>query len=513
MRSLRACAAAFLLSVGLVACGGSDGSSEKGTADPDATLNTANVIATETLDPHMIQNELVFLLSAPYLAYDQLFVIGPDGKPTGRLVTDWSTSKDGKAVTLKLREGVSFRDGGVLNAEVVAKNLERARTLQSPLVKAQMSSVAKSEAAGDYEVTVTLNSPSPVLPYVLAGGAGYIMNPALFEKGDPAAKADGSGAYQVESFTPREKVVYVRDRDDYWDAEAGKFKSLVHRAIPDPTALSNAVASGQVDLAQMQPSEIAGLKGLPNVEINHGGQAYGVDLYLNFTGGALTDPKVRQAVNHAIDRKAIVDAMFPGSEPRWQQARKGLGGFDPALENAYPHDVARAKELLKEAGHENGVDIGEILVSSVLPPGLEEIIKAELGEAGIEVDTRRVDSLQVYQFWLKGEAAGMLAYSSYGLEYSLGAATRWNAMQPGDMPEELTGLLGAAADSRLPDADRDAGYQKVSGHLSREALSAPLVWVTYPWPTSDRVIGFDPSRTNYNLNIGPHDYRHLSVTK
>ncbi|MBF6207387.1 hypothetical protein IU483_25350 [Streptomyces gardneri] len=500
----------ILLALTLAACG----SAERGvnrTLDPGATLNTANMISTETLDPHMIQNELVYLLSAPYLAYDQLFVLGPDGAPQGRLVEKWSVSEDGLRVTMKLREDASFRDGSSLDAAVVVANLERARTLPSPLIKSQMAAVVGSEVTAPYEVVVTLGGPTPVLPYLLAGGAGYIMNPVLFREGDPATQTDGSGAYRVESFTPRERVSYVRDRDDYWDREAGKFARLVHRAIPDATALANAFAARQADIGQMQPNEVSSLTRRSDITLHRVGAAYAMDLYLNFTEGPLIDQKVRQAVNHAYDRRAVVDVMFPGSEPRWQQARAGLSGFDPALEEIYPYDVERARALLTEAGYPGGVELGEVLVSSSAPQGLEDLLTQQLAAAGIKITTRRVDALQAYQFWNQGRNAGMIAYASYGMEYSLGASYRWKLRQPGTMPAEFTTLLTAAADSRLPDAERDKGYRKVSDYLARQALSAPLVWVSYPWPTSDRVIGFDPATTNYNRNVGPHDFRHVAV--
>ena len=500
-----------LLTLALAAACGSGGTTND-TPDVDGVVNTANVISTETLDPHMISNELVYFLSAPYLAYDQLFVLGPDGLPDGRLVENWSVSDDGLRVTMQLRDDASFRDGTPLDAQVVTANLERARTLESPLVKAQMSPVAAVEAIGEYEVAVSLARPTSVLPFLLSGGAGYIMNPVLWENGDPATQTDGSGAYSVESFTPREGVTYVRDRDDYWDADAGRYASLVHRAIPDATALANAFASGQVDLGQMQPNEVASLAKNSDVTLNQADLAYGVDLYLNFTGGPLENRTVRQALNHAYDRAAIVDVMFPGSEPRWQQAREGLPGFDPELENLYPYDVERAKELLAEAGFPDGVDVGEVLVSSVLPQGLEDIVREQLAAAGIRITTRRVDSLQAYQFWNEGNSAGLIAYSPYGLEYSLGASSRWNSLQFGDMPAEFSELLAASSDSSLSDEQRDAEYRKVSAYLAEQALSAPLVWINYPWPTSDRVIDFDPATTNYNRNLGPHDYRHIAVS-
>lgn len=124
-----------------------------------------------------------------------------------------------------------------------------------------MEPVTEVAASAPYEVTLTLSSPTDLMPYQLAGMSGMIMHPDLIANADPNMEANGSGAYSVESWAPGEKLVLVRDRDDYWDADAAQVARIEHTAIADFQAFTNAVAGGQIDIGQFQPGNVAAVEG------------------------------------------------------------------------------------------------------------------------------------------------------------------------------------------------------------------------------------------------------------
>ncbi len=482
--------------------------------DPNGVIHVANVAGTPSLDPHATTSEIVWLLSTMPMVYDQLFAIDAQGNPKGRLVTDWSYSDDGLALNLVLREDVAFRDGTPLDAAAVKASLDRARTLDTPVVSKRMAPVTAVDVTAPYEVRLTLDSPTPTIPYVLAECAGFIMHPDLIANGDPATEANGSGAYSVASFTPRERLELVRDNDDYWDPDAAQVESVTFEAIGDKQAYVNAVISEQVDLGNYQSygNEVAGQDHLEVVQVPTG---TGVQLVFNPDIEPLGNLEVRQAINHAIDRQTLVEALMPGSEVTEQYAREGFAGYDPELAGTYDYDPEKAKSLLAEAGHPDGIDLGDMLISQAIVPGTSDVVAEQLAEVGIRIRPIVVDPQTIGSQWMEGRNASMLTFAQTGTEFSAGAATRWGPrFQPTGMPEEFTLMLAEAADNRLDDAERAARYRDVNRYLVEQAIAAPIVWIDDQWIVNKRVQGFSAD-SDYAGTTSPLAWvpRGLAVTE
>jgi peptide/nickel transport system substrate-binding protein len=469
--------------------------------------------AVSTLDPHMATSDLASFRFGLNLVYDRLFTVDHEGKAHGMLVTDWTYRGDGSQLVFTLREDASFRDGSALDAHVVKANLDRARTLESPVVKRSLSAISEVTASAPYEVTISLSTPTDQLPYVFAGVAGLIMNPALFAKGDPGNTADGSGAYRIESWAPGEKLVLVRDRDDYWDADAAAPARVEYTGIPDFQAYTNAVAGGQIDIGQFQPGNVAaveGRRGLVTVPVDSG---VGMELAINRDAEPLDDLRVRQALNHALDRPTITEALYPGSRVRWQFAPEGLPGFDQSLEEIYPYDPEKAKALLAEAGHPNGIDLGEVAVSSATTPGLVDVIQEQFAASGIRFAPRVLDGVEVYSQFATGRYPMMIAFGSYGISFAAGLNSRAGKTQnPAGTTPEYDALLTAATDPRRAENERAAGTIELNKYLTEEAWGVPIVWITYPWVMSDKVGNFS-TEMDYATTWGPFDLRYLTMTE
>ncbi|WP_170231402.1 ABC transporter substrate-binding protein [Pseudonocardia kunmingensis] len=519
MRRLLALLATALVVVMLSACGGDGGEpadAAPGTAeseiDPNATLRYAGQVGIPDLDPHRARSEVLSFSYGLGMVYDRLFTVTADGKTEGMLVTDWELSMDGTIMSMNLREDVTFRDGAPVDAAAVKVNLDRARTLETPVVKAQMAAVQEVLVTGPYQVQLQLSRPTPAMPYVLAMMSGYIMHPALIANGDPRTEANGSGPYAVESFVPTKSLTLVRD-GNYWDPEAAKLARIEYTTIGDPQAFLNALRGGQVDIGQMQPGEASGLDTVPGINIVRVPHGIGVSLYLNYGREPLDDIRVRQAINYAYNREAITGALLPGSVPAYQHYREGLPGYDPELEKSYEYDPAEARRLLTEAGYPGGIDLGEVMISQALPSPIGDVMQEQLSEAGIRIQPVVVDSVAIFQQWASGQYSGQISFNGTGSEPGLGAVHRWKtpSSNPAPTTPEFEEMLTAASDSRLTDTERIARYEELNGYLVEQAWAAPISWLNFPWVMSDRVQGFS-AENDYATTIGPYDFRYLSMT-
>ncbi|TQM11338.1 ABC transporter substrate-binding protein [Pseudonocardia kunmingensis] len=511
--------AALIAAVLLVACGsggegsgGSNGVAQGGPADPDATMRVGYGVAPTSLDPHAATSEVVSFRFGLALVYDRLFTITADGLAEGMLVESYSYSDDGLALTMSLRDGVTFRDGTPLDAEAVRVNLERAAAMESPVVSKRLEQVTGVEATGALEVRLTLSEPTPTIPYVLANVAGFIMHPELIANGDPATEANGSGAYSVESWTPGETLTLHRDRTDYWDPDAAKIARFEYSAITDQQAYTNAIIGEQIDVGQFQPQNVAGVEGRDGLVTVMVPQGIGLEMFLNLRSAPLDRVEVRQAINHAYDRAAIVEALYPGSEPKWQHTREGLPGYVPDLQDAFPYDPERARQLLAQAGFPDGIDLGEILVSQSVGPELTAVLQEQLGKSGIRMTPVVVDNLQIFPRYAEGDNAGMLQYTPSIETPASFAVNRFGARHPGGFPDspEFQQLLAAADDNRLEEGEREQANQALNRFVTEQAWGAPIVWINYPWVLSDRVQNFG-AEMDYATTFGPYDFRYLTM--
>lgn len=490
-----------------------DAPADEAELDSDATLRVAWSTLPNQLDPHMAALEVSEFRAPLALVYDRLFTVTPEVEVEGMLVEEWGYSDDGLTLTLELRDDVEFRDGTPLDAEVVASNLERARELESPAVQSRMAPVEGVDAVADYTVELALASPTPEIPWVLSQNAGLIMHPELLEDGEPAEEVRGSGPYVIDSFTPGEEVTVVRDIDHgYWDEDAAKLARIEMVRIADPSALTGAMQGGQVDLAQFFPFTVGAMEDEEGFKIEHFPMESSLEIFINRTWEGLDDRQVRQAINHAIDREAIVESLFPGSDPKWQFFRNGLPGSDPELEGVYPYDPEAARELLAEAGYADGLDLGGMPVTQAAAPGLGEVIQEQLAEVGITVQPESTDSAEIYSIWPQGEHALKINFGGSGMEPG---SSLNNRFRPGLLIDETTSeydeLLAEASSNLLDEDERNARYAEVNRHVVEEAWVAPLVWINWPYVMDERVVNFTVDTVDYGTMPGPFDFRYVGM--
>lgn len=321
--------------------------------------------------------------------YDSLLNTAPDGTVGPWLATDYSYNADNTVLTLTLRDDVTFTDGTKFDADVAVQNLERFKT-GGGLAANDFASVASFEAPDAKTVVITLTAPDPALLTYLSREAGLMESPAMFDAADAATNPIGSGPYILDQKATVAGSSYVFTANpDYWNPDVVHYTQVTMKVLSDPTAITNAIKAGEVNAAKL-----AGNKG--DKEIEAAGWALNLN-ELDFMGlllldragtvnPALGDVKVRQAINYALDRKGLLEAIQQGyGTPTTQVFKPSSAAYDKALDDAYPYDPAKAKKLLADAGYANGLTIS-MPSTVVLDPAAFTLIQQQLSEVGITAE-------------------------------------------------------------------------------------------------------------------------------
>jgi len=366
-------------------------------ANPNATIIYYDAAGNENLDPADAQAASSFSQEAMLALYDPLIRLTDAGDPGPGLAESWTTNADLTTLTLKLRQGVTFHDGSPFNAEVARQNFARfiaLGTRASGTVVEAVRGIASIDVVGPYEIQLTLKAPNGQMLYHLGGVAGMMASSASLTEGAYAAtfKPIGAGPYKIKSFAANERTVFSRN-DAYWGGIAGRPAGFEHHYVPDGRARMNALRSGQGNIALIEPRQIAEAKQAGfAVLINEKNSVWTTYVNLSRTQN-VANLKVRQAMMYAVDRQALADALSYGSsKPTVQLFASGSPAFDPALEKIYSFDQTKAKQLLAEAGHKDGVDILMLLLNIGEYRPIAEAYQAMLAEVGIKVKFDIVDA-------------------------------------------------------------------------------------------------------------------------
>ena len=300
--------------------------------------------------------------------YSTLMLLDPDANPIPGLAESYEMSPDGKEYTFKLRDGVTFHNGDPLTAEDVKFSFDRLRAPDSGYsYGSQVETIDEVEVVDPLTVKFKLRQVTgPFLIYMAFPGSSIVPKKLVESGHDLNAQPIGSGPFKFVSYQPRSAIKFERNPNYY---EEGKpyFDAMEYRIISDITALTNAVMSGVVNFSnEIPPKDWATVQSNPDLvgKTIEGSRYYW--LLPNNTKPPLDNPKVRQAVAHAIDRQALVTGAFFGQAtpilggvvPQWNWGYADLGYFSPR------GDAAKAKQLLAEAGHPDGFETSMTIASS-----------------------------------------------------------------------------------------------------------------------------------------------------
>jgi len=343
--------------------------------------------------------------------YEGLTRFASDGSVIPGLAKSWEISEDGLGYTFTLQSGVKFHDGSDMTASDVVWSLNRARAEDSTNAqKGLFASIESVEALDDTTVQVTLSAPNGSFLFNMAWGDASILN-----EGDDVealkSKPNGTGAFVFSNWVQGDSITLVRN-EDYWGTPA-ILESATIKYISDPTAAFNAVMAGDVDAFPTfpAPENLPQFDADPRFTVIVGSTEGETILSTNNKMPPFDNPKVREALAHAIDRNAIIDgAMFGYGTPIGTHfAPHNPAYVDLTAQSAYDPDMARA--LLAEAGFADG-----FTTTLKLPPPSYarrggEIIAAQLREVGIQTEVTNLEWGQWLEEVFKGKDFGLTIVS------------------------------------------------------------------------------------------------------
>jgi len=363
--------------------GGGSGSDGSGSAD----RLTLTAIASPT--SYDIGAGAEYGNRSPFFqaVFDTLLQKDSKGEIQPWLATKWEYNDAKTVLTLTLKDGVKFTDGTPLDASAVVASLERFRDGTSP----QAATLAGKEfaAVDATTVTITQSAPDPSLVNLLSIAPGLIEAPSSFGNSDVATNPVGSGPYILDTASSVTGTTYnYTANPDYWNKDAVKYQNLTINVLEDPTATLNAIRAGEANGAKIADnntvSEVEGAGWtIESNELDFQGL-----LLLDRAGTMapeLADVKVRQAINMAFDREALLQSLQTGYGTVTEQVfPKTSVAYDESLDSTYPYDPAAAKKLLADAGYPNGFTLN--MMSTPAFQQTFDLVAQQLSDIGITVN-------------------------------------------------------------------------------------------------------------------------------
>jgi ABC-type transport system substrate-binding protein len=328
-----------------------------------------------------------------YPLYDRLLNFDPETlEATPGLVTEWD-QPDPETLVLVLQEGVTFHDGTPFDAEAVKYNLERALTLDTSTVKADIAMIDSVEATGPLEVTIHMNRPDASLLLILADRPGMMVSPTAAEAAGPEFGLNpvGTGPFKFVEWLQGDRLV-VEKNADYWQEGKPYLDRITFRYITDQQTVSNALRTNEADVAlKFAASEVETLNA-PDISVEVHPSLSTTVCYFNFSRPPFDDAQVRRAVSLAIDRDALNQVLAFGlAQPASQLFPPGYWAADPELATTFTLDVEQAKQLMADAGLADGVDIRGLTYTGTAQTRLMEVMQAQLAEIGVDMNVETME--------------------------------------------------------------------------------------------------------------------------
>ncbi|MFD2437415.1 ABC transporter substrate-binding protein [Modicisalibacter luteus] len=379
----------------------------------DITLRVAYDADPVSLDIHEQLSGGMLQLS--HLTFDPLVRWTQDFDFEPRLATDWE-QVDNTTMQMTLREGITFHSGNPFTAKDVVWTVERLK--RSPDFKAIFDPVASITAVDDHTVEFKTKEPYPLLlnlaTYIFPMDSEFYSGKTdsgkdkgeIVKNGNSYASThiSGTGPFKVTQRQQGVKVEFARF-EDYWDdGSPGNVDHIVLTPISENATRVAALLSGDVDfIAPVPPNDLERVRADEDVKLVTMSGTRIILLHMNQDRvEAFKDPRVRQAIAYTINQKAIADRLMKGfATPAAQLSPEGYAGHNPELEPRY--DLEKAKQLMKEAGYEDGFSITMMAPNNryVNDAQIAQAVAAMLARINVKVDLK---TLPKAQYWPEYDA-------------------------------------------------------------------------------------------------------------
>ncbi|MDQ3461336.1 MAG: ABC transporter substrate-binding protein [Deinococcota bacterium] len=482
MRSYRGVLSTVVLALGL-------------TFAQSGTLEIAVDQSPVGLDPHVATAFSTFAVIGQI--YDGLLELNADLQLEPALAESWEVADDGLSYTFTLREGVLFHNGRAMTSEDVVYSFERimAEATGSPLAS-RFDTVAEVTAQDEATVVFTLAEPfAPFLANLLS--LSVVPREVVEENEGLQQVAVGTGPFVLREWVPDVYLLLEANPDYYREGEPG-VAAIRYNIVPEASTRAAGLRSGSYHLLpDVDPATAETLRGAQGVTLL-ASQDLGYSLLgLNVTRPPLDDARVRRAINLAIDREEIVEAVYFGNAVPGGPLSPGLGDWALSTEefDCYTPDPEAARALLAEAGYENGFELeilgfGTIRVVS----DLAQVVQAQLRDVGIDATVNIEEFGQFVQDWRNSNFDAFVSLNGGSTDpdgylhrtfYTGGSTNVYLYSDP-----EVDRLL----DEGRTTTEEEARYQVYAELQRKLACEGPIVHVAYATLFSahrEGVLGFE----------------------
>jgi peptide/nickel transport system substrate-binding protein len=385
LRSLRTAAAAASLAVLLM-----------GSASAQ-TLEIATDASPSGLDPHLATAFATILINGNI--YEGLTAIDTDLRTVPALATGWTVTDEGKTYTFKLRPNVTFHNGKVMNSADVAASVRRVVNPQTGSPLASRFVVIDTVETPDADTVVfKLKEPSAPLLSQLATLSILPAEPGV----DLGRQTVGTGPFKLAQWVP-DTYLMLEKHAGYWESGLPKLGALKFNIVPDSTARQVGLAGGTYHLIPVvEPAIAQTLQGRPGVQVQSTQDLAYTLIGINTTKPPFDNPAVREAINTAVDRSQIVQAVLFGRGEPGGPLSPGLKDWTVPVSEfpCYKPDAAKARQLLQGAGVALPLKVTMNVIGS-LPLAVEssQVVQAQMNQAGFEVTLNVQEQGRFIQDW------------------------------------------------------------------------------------------------------------------
>ncbi len=362
-----------------------------GGAKEARPLNFALSGNPDTLDPQKTAGTLTFQVCKSI--YDTLVEPDQTGKIVPALAESWTVSPDSLTWTFTLRKGVVFHNGDPLTSRDVKATFDRIRNeaFASPK-RNEFQAIGSIETPDDYTVVMKLSKPYAPFIAALASGWGAILPASLIEAGHNFdAEPVGTGPFKLVEWIRDNKIVLTKN-PSYRMKALPELDSVVFQVIPERAVQVQGLLAGQIDaLEYLDAEDLPLLESNPDVVVTKRLSSLILVMAMNCSRPPLNDPRVRQAINYAVDKQKVLDVAYGGGQPGSTFMDTG-NAYYKDFTSLYPYNPDKARQLLKEAGVTS-----DTVLTMYLPQNYDlhvkagELLQEMLSKVGLNVKIQLID--------------------------------------------------------------------------------------------------------------------------
>lgn len=343
----------------------------------------------KTLDPH--QGNDGYSLQANRLIYSRLVEADGDMKIYPGLAESWKQI-DNKTTQFKIRKGVKFHNGDALTMEDIKFSLER--MINSPRIAFVVPPIERVEIVDENTINIITKNPfGPLLAHLAHPALGIVSKKIANEnEGNYANNPIGTGSYKFKEWIHGDKLVLEKN-ENFYDINNKGPETIVFKTVVEESSRLIGLETGEYDVAfALYSLNEKAVKDNPKLELHSKPSLSTIFLGMNNEKEPFNNINVRKAIAYAIDKQSIIDTVLNGSGiiPNAPIVKAVFGSTDKTKN--YEYNIQKAKELLAEAGYENGFETTIMLRAGDINKQTAEIIQANLREIGIDAKIEIVES-------------------------------------------------------------------------------------------------------------------------